>query len=191
MCSRVLWPWAAERLLPHFHYSSSPTERSEISVVLPTLLLATSTIFSISPLWYQDGMVQQPLLHSHSNDPIVIVSRFHDKSAQFSTSPQVPRGAKILNSFLQKPNCIFSWLYLVYTMLVVFDLLLLSSLFSFRPGYHDLQWHGIGNLLWDPLDFTMLPSLTWNQSNFADGLHLQPNVFRIYERTGKNWFLCM
>ena len=61
-------------------------------------------------------------------------------------------------------------------------------IFSFWIGYYDLQWLRTWKLFWNSLDISMLSSFERHQSNSPNGVHFQPNVFRVHECQGK-WHL--
>ena len=57
--------------------------------------------------------------------------------------------------------------------------------YSIRSRHNDLQWIGAGYFLRNPVGLTVLSSFTRNQSNPPNGVHVQPNVFRVHERKGQ------
>ena len=61
-------------------------------------------------------------------------------------------------------------------------------IFSFWIGYYDIQWLRTWKLFWNSLDISMLSSFERHQSNSPNGVHFQPNVFRVHECQGK-WHL--
>ncbi len=64
--------------------------------------------------------------------------------------------------------------------------LLNSSIWTW---HNDLQRSWVGNFFRDSLELSLLPSPQRNQSYPPDGLHLQPDVLRLHERSGEKDFL--